>query len=93
MRRRGLLVALAMGSTLVSLAATSPSPEPTPPPSPQPGDTVVVGNLGAVVPAPGETVIAYGDAADGTSERLTVQTLDDGTVLVNPRRISNPSAP
>ncbi len=82
------------------LTAAAPTPDPTPTPSPQPtppapGDAVYVGSLGAVVPQPGETVEAYADFADGSSQRLVVETLDDGTVLIDPPdpASSGPAAP
>jgi hypothetical protein len=52
--------------------------------SPIPGDVVRVGRLGVFVPPPGVTVVAYGDFVDGTGEQLVVETLLDGTVLINP---------
>jgi len=52
--------------------------------SPIPGDVVRVGRLGVFVPPPGVTVVAYGDFVDGSGEQLVVETLLDGTVLINP---------
>jgi hypothetical protein len=45
---------------------------------------ITVGSLSVAVPLPGHTTSFYADLADGSSERLVVQTLTDGSVLVNP---------
>lgn len=86
MRRPALVFALGISVCLLTLGASAspPAPTPSPTPDPTPPPIITVGRMGAAVPAPGESVVMYGDFLDGTSEKLVVQTLEDGTVLVNP---------
>lgn len=97
--QRPLVLVASLGFVSVAVmigvsSAKSPtlgSSSPTPSPTPEPGDVVTVGLLGAVAPPPGDAVVAYASFPDGTGDRLVVQTLQDGTVVINPPDEEDPS--
>jgi len=77
-----LAASIAFTGPPAATAQAITSPSPTSPPVPV--EAVVVGELSVAIPPPGITTSLYVDFVDGTSEKLVVQTLEDGTVLVNP---------